>query len=104
MVKDAYQAVPATARLAGNFGGLFVGERGWVTSMYGGGPVEGGPPEIFEEMGLETARGDRRATTTTRTGSSASARGAGPARTRRSATARPPWGTWPSSPSNWAVR
>ncbi|MHC4461339.1 MAG: Gfo/Idh/MocA family protein [Planctomycetota bacterium] len=54
MVKDVYKAVPATARLAGNFGGLFVGERGWVTSMSTGGPVQGGPEDIFEEMKLRT--------------------------------------------------
>ncbi len=54
MVKDVYRAVPATARLEGNFGGVFVGERGWVTSMSTGGAVEGGPDEIFEEMKLKT--------------------------------------------------
>ena len=54
MVKNVYQAVPAGARLAGNFGGVFVGERGWVTSMTTGGPIEGGPPEIFAEMKLTT--------------------------------------------------
>ncbi|UCG58930.1 MAG: Gfo/Idh/MocA family oxidoreductase [Phycisphaerales bacterium] len=54
MVKDLYKAVPAEARLAGNFGGVFVGERGWVTSMSTGGPVEGGPEEIFDEMKLRT--------------------------------------------------
>ncbi len=54
MVKDVYKAVPPTARLAGNFGGIFVGERGWVTSMSTGGPVEGGPENIFEEMKLTT--------------------------------------------------
>ncbi|MCH7557295.1 MAG: Gfo/Idh/MocA family oxidoreductase [Planctomycetes bacterium] len=54
MVKDVYKAVPATARLAGNFGGLFVGERGWVTSMSTGGLVEGGPEELFKEMKLRT--------------------------------------------------
>jgi len=54
MVKDLYKAVPAEARLAGNFGGVFVGERGWVTSMSTGGQVEGGPDEIFEEMKLTT--------------------------------------------------
>jgi len=54
IVKDVYKAVPATARLAGSFGGVFVGERGWVTSMSTGGPVEGGPEEIFEEMKLKT--------------------------------------------------
>jgi hypothetical protein len=51
-VKDLYHAVPDTARLAGNFGGVFVGERGWLTSMTGGGPVEGGPEDLFKELGL----------------------------------------------------
>ena len=52
-VKTIYKAVPETARLAGLFGGVFVGERGWVTSMYGAGPIDGGPEEIFREMGLK---------------------------------------------------
>ncbi len=52
MVKDLYRAVPGTARLAGNFGGLFVGERGWVTSMSTGGPIEAGPASLFDEMKL----------------------------------------------------
>jgi hypothetical protein len=54
MVKDVYKAVPATARLAGNFGGIFVGEQGWVTSMSTGGPIEGGPDEMFDRMKLAT--------------------------------------------------
>ena len=54
MVKDVYKAVPKTVRLAGNFGGVFVGERGWVTSMTTGGPIEGGPETLFEEMKLTT--------------------------------------------------
>ena len=45
-------AVPATARLSGMFGGLFVGELGWVTSMTGGGPIEAAPEEILHRMGL----------------------------------------------------
>ena len=49
-----YQAVPAEARLEGLFGGLFVGERGWITSMSGSGPVEGGPEGILREMRLTT--------------------------------------------------
>ncbi len=53
-VKDLYQAVPATARLEGLFGGLFVGQRGWITSMSGAGPVEGGPEEILRETRLTT--------------------------------------------------
>jgi len=51
-VIEKYHAVPEGARLAGMFGGVFVGERGWVTSMTNGGRIEGSPPEIFEEMGL----------------------------------------------------
>jgi hypothetical protein len=51
-VKSLYHAVPDNARLEGNFGGVFVGERGWVTSMYGAGPLEGEPAAIFEEMGM----------------------------------------------------
>jgi hypothetical protein len=53
-VKELYQAVPATARLEGLFGGLFVGERGWITSMSGAGLVEGGPEGILREMHLTT--------------------------------------------------
>jgi predicted dehydrogenase len=52
--KDLYHAVPASARLAGLFGGLFVGERGWVTSMATGGRIEGEPENLFNEMNLAT--------------------------------------------------
>lgn len=52
-VKDLYKAVPANARIEGLFGGLFVGERGWITSMSGSGPVEGGPEGILVEAGLK---------------------------------------------------
>jgi predicted dehydrogenase len=55
VVKDVYGAVPKEARLAGNFGGLFVGERGWVTSMTTGGPIEAGPAELLGEMKLKSA-------------------------------------------------
>ena len=53
-VKDLYHAVPADARLAGLFGGLFVGERGWITSMTGAGPIEAGPAGLLEEMKIRT--------------------------------------------------
>jgi hypothetical protein len=53
-VKDLYRAVPADARLAGNFGGVFVGERGWITTLSTGGPVEGGPAELFDALKLPT--------------------------------------------------
>jgi hypothetical protein len=52
MVKDLYRAVPATARLAGNFGGVFVGEKGWITTLTTGGPIEGEPESLFGEIGL----------------------------------------------------
>ena len=54
MVRDLYKAVPSNARLAGNFGGIFVGERGWVTSLSTGGPIEAGPESLFAEMKLTT--------------------------------------------------
>jgi hypothetical protein len=55
MVKDVYHALPPTARLAGNFGGLFIGERGWLTTMSAGGRLEGEPESLFEEMNLKRA-------------------------------------------------
>ena len=54
MVKDLYNAVPANARLAGNFGGVFVGEKGWITTLSTGGPIEGGPESLFEAIGLKS--------------------------------------------------
>lgn len=54
-VKALYPgAVPADARLAGMFGGVFVGERGWITSLTNGGPIEGGPAGLLDEMKLKT--------------------------------------------------
>jgi len=58
MVHKLYNAVPAAARLDGNFGGLFVGERGWITTMYGGGPIEGGPESIFDELEMKNREVD----------------------------------------------
>lgn len=54
VVKNAYRAVPSTARLEGLFGGLFIGERGWLTSMTGSGPVQGSPDSLFDELQLRT--------------------------------------------------
>jgi hypothetical protein len=54
VVRDVYRAVPPQARLAGLFGGVFVGERGWITSMTTGGPIEGGPDRLWEEIRLKT--------------------------------------------------
>ncbi|MGC8990810.1 MAG: gfo/Idh/MocA family oxidoreductase, partial [Verrucomicrobiia bacterium] len=41
-------------RLAGLFGGVFVGETGWITSMSTGGPIEGGPADIWDRIKLTT--------------------------------------------------
>lgn len=56
MVKDVYKAVPQSARLEGSFGGVFVGERGWLTSMSGvsSGPIEGEPESLFREMKFQS--------------------------------------------------
>ncbi len=53
-VKDLYRAVPADARLAGLFGGVLVGESGWITTMSIGGQVEGGPDEMWSRVRLAT--------------------------------------------------
>lgn len=53
-VKELYHAVPSDARLAGLFGGIFVGESGWITSMSTGGLVEGGPADIWDRAKLTT--------------------------------------------------
>ncbi len=52
-VKKLYGAVPDSARLEGMFGGVIVGERGWVTTMSTGGQIEGEPEAIFAEMDLK---------------------------------------------------
>jgi len=49
-VKKLYGAVPESAKLDGSFGGVIVGERGWVTTMKS--DIDGGPESIFKEMGL----------------------------------------------------
>jgi hypothetical protein len=53
-VKELYKAVPDAARIEGNFGGLFVGERGWLSILFGGGKIEAGPESLFDEMKLKT--------------------------------------------------
>ena len=52
--KSLYHAVPDNARLEGLFGGLFVGERGWVTSMSAAGQIEYGPRELGDALRLPT--------------------------------------------------
>ncbi len=48
-VKELYNAVPQEAQLDGSFGGVVVGERGWLTTMTGGNGVTGGPEELMAE-------------------------------------------------------
>lgn len=55
-IKRLYQAVPDNARLEGNFGGVFVGENGWVTSMATGGEIEASSEDLFAAMNLKTRR------------------------------------------------
>lgn len=53
-VKKLYPgAVPEDAKLDGMFGGLFVGERGWLNVQHGC-RIEGGPDALFLEMKLKT--------------------------------------------------
>lgn len=61
-VKSLYGAVPDTAVLDGNFGGVVVGERGWLTTMSGGSGVTGGPEELMAEYNAwehDVALGDK---------------------------------------------
>lgn len=51
-VKKVYHAVPDSARLDGYLGGVFVGERGWLSVQYSH-KLEGGPESLFEEMKLK---------------------------------------------------
>lgn len=53
-VKSLYRALPDDARVAGMFGGLFLGERGWLTALYGGGPIQGAPDSLFADLDLRT--------------------------------------------------
>jgi len=55
-VIELYKAVPAGSRLEANFGGVFVGERGWLTSMTGSGRIEGQPEQLFDEMQIKNHR------------------------------------------------
>jgi hypothetical protein len=48
-VKELYGAVPEDARLDGNFGGVVVGERGWLTTMSDNAGITGGPEELMAE-------------------------------------------------------
>ena len=47
-VKTVYGAVPDSAELKGAFGGVVVGEKGWLTTMSEA-PITGGPDELMAE-------------------------------------------------------
>jgi hypothetical protein len=49
-VKELYHAVPEDARLDGNFGGVVVGERGWLTTMSDNAGITGGPDDLMAEF------------------------------------------------------
>ena len=49
-VKELYHAVPEDARLDGNFGGVVVGERGWLTTMSDNAGLTGGPDDLMAEF------------------------------------------------------
>jgi hypothetical protein len=51
-IKELYGALPEDAVLDGGFGGVVVGERGWLTTMSGGSGVKGGPAELMVEYNL----------------------------------------------------
>lgn len=50
MVADVYKAIPPSVKLTGNFGGVIVGERGWITSMSKGGPIQAQPAALLDEI------------------------------------------------------
>jgi hypothetical protein len=52
VARDVYKAVPPATRLDGMFGGIIVGERGWITTMSNGGPIEAQPESLFDEINL----------------------------------------------------
>lgn len=53
-VKELYNDVPDDALLDGSFGGVLVGERGWLTTMSTGSGVTGGPTELMAEYNTPT--------------------------------------------------
>lgn len=52
MVAADYHLLSPKIQIRGSFGGLFLGERGWLTALYGGGQVQGEPESLFREMGM----------------------------------------------------
>ena len=48
-INEHYGALPEGAEVKGNFGGVVVGERGWLSALYGDGGIAGGPDELMAE-------------------------------------------------------
>lgn len=48
-MKERYGALPDDAQVKGNFGGVVVGERGWMSILYGDGGMAGGPDDLMAE-------------------------------------------------------
>lgn len=56
-IRTLYPGVlPETAQVAGMFGGVFVGERGWLSALYRNGPTVAGEPEALLREMEETTR------------------------------------------------
>jgi len=56
-VARLYGCIPASVRITGMFGGLFIGDRGWITALSGHdcGPLLGDPEDLFHEIGMTAA-------------------------------------------------
>jgi predicted dehydrogenase len=50
--QELYDVLPKDVQFDGNFGGIFVGERGWLTTMSSGSGVKGGPDDLMAEYKL----------------------------------------------------
>lgn len=47
--KELYDGLPEDAEINGGFGGVVVGERGWLTALYGDNAITGGPEDLMAE-------------------------------------------------------
>lgn len=49
-LQELYGALPEGAQVSGSFGGVAVGERGWLSALYGEGGIAGGPEALMAEF------------------------------------------------------
>jgi len=49
-INEFYGALPEGTQIQGGFGGVVVGERGWMSVLYGDGGMKGGPDELWAEF------------------------------------------------------